>query len=110
MRLSVEAVDRLFAECANQGDVLAGLYRMVLPDWERIAKVHGWPSVSDWTWKEISKRFMEFDRAHHPNCLPGGAWMNSGFSTRYGKDLRNWEVSKRGVEVEYAEEPAYSMS
>jgi hypothetical protein len=42
---------------------------------------------------------MDIDKVHHPNVVAGGCWMNSGFSTMHGAQLRDWEVSLQGVEV-----------
>jgi hypothetical protein len=76
----------------TQEAVLIALYRTVLPDWDRIEKLNGWPSCNKNTWKYIAKRFMEFDSHHHPECVAGGAWMNTGFSTLAGDELPDWKV------------------
>ena len=81
----------LFDRHDHQQKVLIDLYRMVLPDWEQIKKIQGYPEAGDSLWKFICRCFQEFDGKNHPSVLPGGAWMNSGFSVN--KDLPGWEVS-----------------
>jgi hypothetical protein len=83
---------------ATQGDALVAIYRLVFDsDWDKIVKLDGWPACNKETWKVISKSFMEFDRVHHPDVLPGGAWMNSGFSSLDGEHLEDWQVRLCGI-------------
>jgi len=83
---------------ATQGDALVAIYRLAFgSDWDRAVKVDGWPACNKETWKAISKLFMEFDRVHHPDVLPGGAWMNSGFSSLDGEGLEDWQVRLCGI-------------
>jgi hypothetical protein len=35
---------------------------------------------------------MEADRRLRLNVLPGGAWLNHGFTTGEGKHLSDWQV------------------
>lgn len=99
--LGPETVDKLFEFCTHQGEVLEGLYRIAFPDWDRISSIKGYPVVNKATWKEIAKRFMAFDRRFHPDCLAGGAWLNTGFSAFDGEELADWEVSLDQCKVEY---------
>ena len=107
IKLQEDAVKALFEEHQHQSDVLLALYRMVFPDWDQIEKLDGWPRVNVWTWEQISKWFMAFDRVHYPDVMNGGAWMNSGFSTLTSDNdvgaLRDWQVSVDGVKVTYQE-------
>jgi hypothetical protein len=102
IRLTEVAVKACFENQTHQGDVLLALYRLVLPDWDDIDRIEGWPTVNDRTWKAIARMFIDFDKVHHPNVMAGGCWMNSGFSTVDGVKLRDWEVSLQGVTVHWA--------
>ncbi len=81
VKLVMEKVKELFENSEHQGEVLIGLYKMAFPDWEKIKKIDGWPAVNPETHKEISCLFIEFDKKHHPEVLPGGLWLNNGFSS-----------------------------
>lgn len=90
-----EAVKQLFAENTHQAHVIEGLYKMVLPEWDNIESINGWPKCGKPFWLWISQQFMDFDRIHHPGVFKGGAWMNSGFSV--DETLGDFEVSLEGV-------------
>ena len=82
-----DRIDEIFKrndECAipHQATVLIELYRMVIPEWDKIKKIkNGWPIVSKKTNEYIFRKFMEFDEKHHPKVFKSGLWMNNGFST-----------------------------
>ncbi len=40
---------------------------------------------------------MTIKSKFHPNVIPAGVWMNSGFST--DKNLAPWEVMRAGTEI-----------
>ena len=89
----------IFDKHDHQQQVLIGLYQMVFPDWYRIVKIHGYPTAGEDLWQYICRHFQEFDRTHHPDCMPGGIWMNTGFSVNY--QLEGWEISFEYCQVEY---------
>ncbi len=84
-------IQALFEACENQSEIIIALYRMVFPDWDNISKIHGYPVVGIELWKFIARQFQNFDRKHHPNLMPGGCWMNQGFSS--DPELDQWEIS-----------------
>ena len=92
-------IESLFEKHSHQADVLIDIYRMVFPEWERIRKVKVYPESGDSLWKFICGKFQTFDRMHHPDCMPGGAWMNKGFSVNH--KLPPWEISLDNCSVEY---------
>jgi hypothetical protein len=102
VKLNPEAVKEIFKVAQSQSDYIIGIYKMVLPSWDNIKTIDGWPSVNENTWKDISRMAREFDHAHHDDCIAGGLWMNKGFSTARGKDLPDWEVSMEGVTLTMA--------
>ena len=92
-------IDDIFARHSHQKDVLEDIYRMVLPDWDRIEKVCGYPESGTEMWEYIWKLFQKFDRKHHPNVMPAGAWMNAGFSVN--RSLWPWEVRLTNCSVKF---------
>jgi hypothetical protein len=94
-------VDQLFDESDHQGDVLVGLYRMVIRDWDRVVTVGGYPVINEHTGDYITRRFIAFDQKHHPKVLAGGLWMNNGFSTLDSAHLHDWEVDLYRCNTEY---------
>ena len=92
----------IFDKHDHQQQVLIGLYQMVFPDWYRIVKIHGYPTAGEDLWQYICRQFQEFDRTHHPDCMPGGIWMNTGFSVNH--HLEGWEISFENCLVEYNEQ------
>ena len=95
MKLNELEVDELFRVSEHQADVLVGLYSMVYPSWDDIAKVQGYPKISDATNKKLFEKFIKFDLKHHPEVMAGGCWMNNGFSGE--KDIAEWHVEPAEV-------------
>lgn len=92
-------LDDIFTRNNHQSDALEDIYRLVLPDWERIEKVHGYPEAGTGMWEFICKRFQKFDREHHPAVMPGGAWMNAGFSVN--RSIQPWEIRFTNCSVDF---------
>jgi hypothetical protein len=70
----------LFQENDHQDQVLLELYRLVIPQWDKVETIRGSLEIGDQGWVFICGLFIKFDREHHRDCLPGGAWVNRGFS------------------------------
>jgi hypothetical protein len=101
--LTQAAVQACFERGANQHDVLQALYRLVLPEFDQVASLDGWPTVNGKTWCMIGKLFIDFDKKHHPGVFAGGLWMNRGFSTVKGDRLPDWCVSLADVVIHWKE-------
>jgi hypothetical protein len=93
-------IKSLFEKHEEQGDVLVDLYRLVLPDWDRIDKITYSPKVSKRFWRWICQLFIDFDTEHHPEVFKGGIWLSQGFSSD-GK-LSDWEISFKNANVTFA--------
>lgn len=98
MILKKEEVKKCF-EASDQGQVLINLYKLVFPEWEIIKQIDGFPEVGEELDVLILDLFVKFDRETHPGILPGGIWINSGFSLN--RKLKPFEV--RPCQVIYAE-------
>ena len=92
-------ISTLFTKHDHQRDVLIELYKLVFPEWDEIARIKGYPEVGNDMWLFVCGFFQKFDQHHHPGCLPGGAWMNTGFSVNH--NLEGWEIKFDNCEVEY---------
>lgn len=68
--------------CPEQGELLTRLYRLAVPDFDRLEKLDGYPVVNRETGDFLMLRWVRRDRRLSPNVMAGGAWMNSGFSSR----------------------------
>ena len=80
-----------FSQNTNQQQVVVDLYKLVLPDWDQIQRLKGHPEVGMELALFICRKFQDFDRQHHPSCIPAGAWMNWGFSVN--RELDPWGIS-----------------
>lgn len=92
-------ITTLFTKHDHQEKVLINLYKLVFPQWDCITKIEGYPEAGCDLWKFICRLFQEFDHKHHPDCMPGGLWMNTGFSVN--TELQPWEVSFENCRVKY---------
>ena len=90
-------IQSIFSNHDHQKFVMVDLYRLVLPDWDNIQKVEGYPEAGRELSIFISEQFMQFDRKHHSDCMPGGDWMNTGFSVN--SNLGSWEISLKNCRV-----------
>jgi hypothetical protein len=92
--LNKQQIDAIFETSNHQSEVCDALYRLAFPGWDELQAVEGWPGIGKEAGFYILRKFMKFDRKHHPNVLPGGLWMNKGFSTHEGAGmgLGPWEL------------------
>ena len=97
-----EHIKAIFDKYQHQEEVLIDLYKMVLPDWDQIDKVEGFPAAGNDLWMFICLCFQDFDCRNHPDVMPAGAWMNSGFSVNH--ELSPWEIGFKNCSVVYMDE------
>ena len=93
-------IKAIFERCEHQREAFVEIYRLVLPDWDKIEKVSGFPEAGNELWKFICRQFIEFDGIHHPDVFKGGLWMNNGFSSN--GNLSPWEISFENCTVTLA--------
>ncbi len=97
-----EHIKAIFDKYQHQEEILIDLYKMVLPDWDHITKVEGFPEAGNDLWQFICRYFQDFDCRNHPDVMPAGAWMNSGFSVNH--ELSPWEIGFKNCSVVYKDE------
>ena len=102
MELTREQVNEVFAKGTDQVNILLALHELVIPNWHNVTKVNGHPQAGKELWLFIARSFMDYDAQHHKSVLPGGLWMDKGFST--GKKLGDWEVSIADLRLKYKED------
>lgn len=93
-------LEPLFENCDDQGDVVVGIYRKFVPDYDNIEQISGHPSCGKQMSLWLFEKFFEFDKKHHPDVMAGGAWLNWGFSTN---EKLGWEVSLETCKLVYPE-------
>ncbi|MBF0430530.1 MAG: hypothetical protein HQK83_04585 [Fibrobacteria bacterium] len=101
--LNKNIVRSLFEKYSDQIELLAAIYQLLYPEWEQIIKLDGWPVISHEANLWITEQFIQFDKKHHPKLMPGGLWMNVGFSSS-GGNATGWEVDISRVRVIYKKE------
>ena len=96
--LDSDQVKALFTSCGGQYDVLIGLYKLALKDWDKIEYIlEGRPHIGKAGWQAIYSMFLKFDKEHHANedILPGVMWLGQGFLV--DENLGDWEVDTSGM-------------
>lgn len=92
-------IRKIFVTHTRQDEILVDIYRLVLPDWDRIDKVHGYPEVGSAFWQFVCRKFIEFDLKNHPKVFAGGLWLNCGFQSN--SELDPWELSFETCWIKY---------
>jgi len=92
IKLDEQKIIELFKNEIHSADIVVAIYKMVFPNWDDIKTIEGWPTISPNTSRKLFSMFMTFDIKHHPDVIPGGAWMNKGFSVLRGENLIDWMV------------------
>ena len=90
----------IFEESDHQDSVIVKLYQMLFPEWEKIQRIEGFPTVGKALDEYIFNLFVAFDQEHHPNVFNGGAWINQGYSTN--ENLEPWGISLENCKVIYS--------
>ena len=88
-KISPQQVDAAM-KADNQYDAFIAVYRLVYPNWDRIASLDGWPTAGAEVSTYVHAAFIAFDKVHHPEVMAGGLWFNRGWST--DKNLPPWSV------------------
>ncbi|WP_321492160.1 hypothetical protein [uncultured Desulfobacter sp.] len=79
MEIAKEQVDNIFKQSKNTEEALIALYKLILPDWEKIKTSKGFPLIGKEGWLYICKCFIRLSKPTD-NGFPG-LWLNSGFGS-----------------------------
>ena len=93
-------LQKIFEQAEHQNSALVGIYKLIIPDWEQIERVEGFPEVGHEMWTYICQLFIDFDQRRHPKVLNGGLWINSGFAS--SDSLDPWEIDFDRCRIVYA--------
>ena len=90
--LDEEQVSALFSTCSKECDVLIGLLKLAIPNWDKVEYIlEGKPHIGEEGWRRIYELFCDFDEKHPGESMfPGGLLLSMGFSV--AKNLGPWEV------------------
>jgi len=90
--------DELNQENPHQSNIAIRLYKIAIPNYDKVKSINGWPTISENTSVYIFEKFIRFDKKFHPNVLNGGLWLNKGFST--DRTLEDWQISTENIRIE----------
>lgn len=93
-------LQEIFEQAEHQEAALIGLYKMLIPDWDRIERLEGYPIVGRGLWQYIANLFIDFDQRLHPQVLNGGLWLNQGFSS--SDKIGPWDISMDQCNIIYS--------
>ena len=65
-----ERILEVFAQNTDQHYAITGVYRLVIPEWDEIEKLVGYPEAGMELCLFICRQCQEFDQKYHPNCMP----------------------------------------
>ncbi len=111
VRLNPVAVEAAILGATGETEAVILLFRMVYPDFDSIKSVDGYPRCNEATWlricgwmRDLSNR-LNRKRDHDKQVMPGGAWMNYGFSAhdngvKITTQITDWQV----IPAEYTTE------
>lgn len=103
MELTEKEIDNLFKLYETPSQMTELLYRQVIPEYDKCTKLNGWPKTSRTTGQYIMELFIKKDKEYFSknkkNVLPGGTWMNYGFSN--DDKMEDWIVNIDGLNVTY---------
>ncbi len=92
-------LQEVFEKAEHQNSALIGIYKLIMPEWDRIERLEGFPEMGQEMWRYICNLFIDFDQRHHPEVFNGGIWVNQGFSS--SDELGPWEISLDRCNVIY---------
>jgi hypothetical protein len=107
--ITPEQVDAVFEAAVYQSDYVVGLFKLVIPEWDDIVQVDGYPRVNRTTQLALLEKAKAWDNAditarkNDPDFVPymaGGYWgLSVGWSEN--DDMPDWVVDMSGVTLEF---------
>lgn len=102
IKLNAEAVREYILSAEGETQAIERVFRLVYPNFDDIKSVNGYPVCNRATWLLICGFFrtltlrLNEQRGRMNQIMPGGAWLNWGFSStdREGRtmELADWQV------------------
>jgi hypothetical protein len=97
IRVKQETLEEIFEGAEGQADALIAIYKLVLPEWDDIERLDGWPSVNETLWSDSltpplaaryndrlpsTTAFHQPQRPFRATCRAGYPCGSGPFSTR----------------------------
>lgn len=79
--LTKNIIDEIFNKYDNSNDIIIELYRFVIPIFDEIDSVNGFPKANKTTNDYIFKKMIHLDIKNKVKHMKGGRWFNNGFTT-----------------------------
>lgn len=96
--ITKEQVDEIFKTARDQNYIVE-LYKLVIPEWDSVVAVNGYPKVNKTTALYLIEKAIAHDKKYTPQVMAGANWgLNLGWSE--DDSLEDWEVSMDGVALE----------
>lgn len=91
-KLNEEQVVAVFASRKKEFDVLVGLLKLAIPDWDEVEYIlEGKPRIGEAGWRTIYDLFVKFNEEHPgENIFPGALWLSMGFAM--DNSLEDWQI------------------
>ena len=98
--LNKDEVQAVVLQAESETKAVVAIFQMVYPNFDEIKSVDGYPHCNTATWKRICQWMQDLterlnkDRRYDKQVMPGGAWLNWGFSCHGDacKELKDWQV------------------
>ena len=96
IKLQKAKIDEIFLSATNENNALVSLYRAVIPEFDKVNKIYGFPTVSRKTAIYIIDKLIGFSTkdVSHANML----WLNKGFNS--DEKMKDWIVDLRSLRFE----------
>jgi hypothetical protein len=92
VQLSPERIKEIYKFSPNGIDYMCNLYKEVVPEFDSVKFIDGYPEISHNTAKFIIESVKEESMAF---CM---LWLNKGFSCN-NPDMKDWEVDTSNIKL-----------
>jgi len=102
--MSKKSIDSVFEVANNSNEYLEKMYRMAIPDWDKVISAgFDCVKVNKTTGEYIMAKALAFDKIIGSPYMPGGPWLNQGFSVLDNEAIGDWEVKINLDDIEYSD-------
>lgn len=94
--LTQAEIDAVFETAESASDYVVAFFSLVCDkagiDWEKVESIDHYPMVNPETSRYMMQQAIQTDQRLLSSAMPGGSWMNYGFSSTDGSHLAPWVV------------------
>ena len=97
VKLPKEQIDEIFLSATHENNALVSLYRAVIPEFDKVSEIIGFPTISRNTAIYILDKLIELSKRDpvQINLL----WLNKGFNS--DDKMKDWIVDLKDQECEF---------